>query len=97
MTLAASGDGTHLARLRIDCGQGRQLTLTVLMEGGRLDVRMDAADAAAAAWAMGRVERIREAVKGTGADLGRLEVCRDGRGGGGARDGRGKGSGRSRK
>ncbi len=77
-----------MARVRTGEGAGRELLVSILVDRGRVDVRVEAPDAVAAAWVQERAGRIREALEQAGLDLASLDL-RHRRGGsrGGGRQG----------
>jgi DNA-binding LacI/PurR family transcriptional regulator len=86
VSIGSSSDGAHLARVRTGDGADRELLVSILVDRGRVDVRVVAAHAEAAAWVQERVGRIREALEEAGLDLASLDLrqrheegCRDGR------------------
>jgi len=68
--------GSHAARLSVECADGHEIVLSVLLDRGRLEVRIEAPDPAASAWVEERVGRIREEVARAGLDLVRLDLGR---------------------
>lgn len=91
VSAGSSSDGAHVARVKTDAGGRGELLVSVLVDRGRVDVRVQAADPAAAAWVQERAWRIREALAEAGLDLARLDLRspRDGRRDGGRHRGGG--------
>jgi len=91
VSIGSSSDGAHLARVKTADGAERELLIAILVDRGRVQLRVEAGPDAAVAWVQERAGRIREALEEAGLeladmDLGRRE--RDGgrRGRGGSRD-----------